>query len=86
MIYHGLNDSDHRLILARLINHSFSHHSITHESLILTISDYISKLYLHGWSRGIIFVLFLVLIGFSVYKVTTIQQGIVPEDAVAEDR
>jgi len=33
-----------------------------------------------------VFLLFVALIAFSAYKVTTIQQGIVPEDAVAEDR
>lgn len=53
---------------------------------ILTNSDYVSKIYLHGWSRILVFLLFVALIAFSAYKVTTIQQGIVPEDAVAEDR
>ena len=35
---------------------------------------------------GPLAVLFIALIAFSAYKVTTIQQGIQPEDAVAEDR
>ena len=56
------------------------------DGITLFYRNYVSKLFLHNGTRALIIVLFIALIGFSAYKVTTIQQGIQPEDAVAEDR
>lgn len=56
------------------------------DGITLFYRNYVSKLFLHTSTRILIIVLFIALIAFSAYKVTTIQQGIQPEDAVAEDR
>ena len=51
----------------------------------VTPSKYVSKLFLSTTVRVVIILVFLAVLAYSVYLITTIKQGIVPEDAVPED-
>ena len=51
----------------------------------LSPSKYVSKLFLSTTVRIVIIIVFLGLLAYSVYLITTIKQGIMPEDAVPED-
>lgn len=55
------------------------------EVVPITDSKYYSKIFLSTAARVIIIILFAALLAYSFYLITTIKQGIVPEDAMAED-
>ena len=54
-------------------------------SVALNTSNYVSKLFLSVPARVVIIILFLCVLAYSAYLITTIKQGIMPEDAVPED-
>ena len=67
-------------------SHKRKHRKQESEDLITKFfRTVVSKIFLSTSARIVVLVLFAGLLAFSGYEISTIQQGIVPEDAVPED-